>query len=481
MKAALTYLVILLSVCVKAQQQVVIDTLVHAEDSARIKAWRLQLNTNGSEFAPQLIGNTLYFSSDRAHTYGVIYAGEQGQSITDIFYAQKTDSVNFKRARALDGINSKYNEGPFTMSKAGDRVYFSTNDRSGPRHQQQTLKIYSAAKTGDKWQKPEMMPFCEGPGAYCHPALVNDSVLIFASDRPGGLGGMDLYVTECRHGKWSAPTNLGNTINSSGHDVFPFVSKCGLLYFSSKRAKGLGGLDFYVVDLKDPLDAELVHLQEPFNSEADDFGIWADSSGASGYFSSNRNAATGDDIYYFHTAIPDFSACSTPSVKNKFCYTFFEESTMGTADTSNMTYEWDFGDGHKARRLEAKHCYDKPGIYHVQLNVVESNSGELFYNETSYDMPVDTPAQLWIVCTDTCRVGEALWLDAARSSLEGYSIGRHYWAFGDGTYNSGPRTKHIYRASGCYTVELGVLAKNEATGKIEKFRLQRKIVVRDHT
>lgn len=481
MKLAMTYLVVLLSLGAKAQQQSFADSLLHAEDTCRIKAWRLSMNTSGSEFAPQLVGNTLYFSSDRDHSYGVVYAGEEGQSITDIYYAQKTDSVNFKRAKPLSDINSKYNEGPFTLNKAGNRLYFSSNDREASRRQEQPLKIYSTVQKDGKWQKPEMMSFCEGAGAYCHPALVNDSVMIFASDKPGGLGGMDLYVTEFRHGSWSAPTNLGNTINSSSNDVFPFVSKGGILYFSSNRAKGQGGLDFYTVDMKDPLDAELAHLPAPFNSEADDFGAWTDSLGVSGYFSSNRMPGSGDDIYYFHTVIPDFDASSTPSVKNKFCYTFFEESTAASADTANMTYEWDFGDGSKARRLRAKHCYDKPGVYHVQLNVVEASSGELFYNETSYDMPVDTPKQLWIVCTDTCKMGEPLWLNAAKSSLEGYSITRHYWAFGDGSYNSGAYAKHIYRASGCYTVELGVLAKNELTGKIEKFRLHRKIIVRDHT
>lgn len=481
MKVAFTYFIILLSAFAKAQQGPVADSLLHEEDTCRIKAWRLSLNTAGSEFAPQLVGNTLYFSSDRDHTYGVIYTGEEGQSITDIFYAQKTDSVNFKRAQPLSDVNSKYNEGPFTLDETGKRLYFSTNDHTASHRQQQPLKIYSTVQKDGKWQKPEMLSFCEGPGAYCHPALVNDSVLIFSSDRPGGLGGMDLYITEYRHGTWSAPTNLGSMINSSSNEVFPFVSKEGILYFSSNRSKGQGGLDFYTVDIKDPLDAKLVHLQAPFNSDMDDFGIWTDSAGTSGYFSSNRMPGSSDDIYYFHTVIPDFSACSTPSVKSKFCYTFFEETTVGSPDTINMTYEWDFGDGSKARALRAKHCYDKPGVYHVQLNIVEANSGELFYNETSYDMPVDTPKQLLIVCTDTCRPGEPLWFNAARSSLEGYSITQHYWAFGDGTYNSGPCAKHIYRASGSYTVELGVLAKNEHTGKIEKFRLHRKIVVKDHT
>src|SRR5690606_31339704 len=79
-----------------------------------------------------------------------------------------------------------------------------------------------------------------------HPALSPDgNILYFASDMPGGFGGMDLYYSEKTNQTWSAPVNCGNTINTAEDEVFPFIRKDGKLYFSSRGHITIGGLDIF--------------------------------------------------------------------------------------------------------------------------------------------------------------------------------------------------------------------------------------------
>ena len=144
-----------------------------------------------------------------------------------------------------------------------------------------------------------------------------------------------------------------------------------------------------------------------------------------------------------------------------------------------MTYEWDFGDGKKARGARVRYCFDKPGDYPVQLNIVEKNSGLLFYNKVSYTITVDNPPAISIECPVTGTVGREVIIDAEKSRLKGYALLGFYWNFGDGRYNQGRRAKHTWRKSGTYRIELGVTAKNEETQKIEKFRVEKNIIIKD--
>ena len=73
--------------------------------------------------------------------------------------------------------------------------------------------------------------------------------------------------------------------------------------------------------------------------------------------------------------------------------------------------------------------------------------------------------------------GKEMMINAERCKLKGYTFTGFYWGFGDGKYNIGNNTKHVYTKSGIYTIELGVTARNEATYKIEKFKVEKKIIV----
>jgi outer membrane protein OmpA-like peptidoglycan-associated protein len=450
------------------------------EDTSRVEIAPLQINSNRSDFSPFLSGNKLYFTSSRVHRYGLVYYdADTTKELEDIFYAERTDSLHFKHAHYFsEHVNTKFNDGPISMNKAGDVMYITGNDGKRMVKDVEPLDLFVSKKENGKWGHPVALPFCTGTYSYCHPALMHDGkTLIFSSDMPGGMGGMDLYIAKFENGSWNKPQNLGPVINSADNEVFPFVTDDDVLYFSSKRKTGMGGLDIYVFDLKDPINSVVMLLSSPLNSEKDDFGVWADSLGNSGYFSSNRGQAD-DDIYYFKNKYPVFNNCVAMK-KPSLCYTFFEESTLQAEDTLGMTYEWDLGDGTKMRGLKARHCFVNPGNYSIQLNIIDKSSGALFYNELSYDFTAELPKQLYIECPDTIVPGQPVIIDAGKSALKGHTIKEFYLFFGDERFARGNYTHHTYKVNGDYTIQLGVVAQDDSTGKLKKFCTQKNILVRD--
>ncbi|MFB0907705.1 MAG: flagellar motor protein MotB, partial [Spirosomataceae bacterium] len=109
-------------------------------------------------------------------------------------------------------------------------------------------KLYTAVKKSRDWQQIRELPFNSDEYSCGHPTLtVNDQVLYFVSDMPGGYGGTDIYLTRFADGEWSKPVNLGGLVNSQGSEMFPYVDDCGNLYFSTDGHPGLGGLDMFFV------------------------------------------------------------------------------------------------------------------------------------------------------------------------------------------------------------------------------------------
>ena len=135
-----------------------------------------------------------------------------------------------------------------------------------------------------------------------HPCLSpDDKTLYFAADIAGGMGGRDLYKStyDRRKKTWSAPENLGPTINTAGDEMFPFIHEDGFLYFASNGHPGMGGLDIFKAKVTDTGFEEPENLQFPINSYADDFGlVWAEDKTEKGFVTSNRKGGRGgDDIY----------------------------------------------------------------------------------------------------------------------------------------------------------------------------------------
>ena len=144
-----------------------------------------------------------------------------------------------------------------------------------------------------------------------HPSLSADGRhLYFTSDMPGGLGGTDIYRISYVNGEWGLPENLGQNINSSFNEMFPFISKENILYFSSNSTEGLGGLDVWCSFLNNNTISSKINMGAPINTIYDDFALTEFSRNndiLAGYLSSNRPNGVGlDDIYEWRYNIKPF-------------------------------------------------------------------------------------------------------------------------------------------------------------------------------
>ena len=143
-----------------------------------------------------------------------------------------------------------------------------------------------------------------------HPCISPDGkTMYFASDMPGGQGGVDIYKVTSFGGQWGKPENLGAAVNTAGNEVFPFFQDGEeMLFFASNGHLGLGGLDIFVSPAtEDGKFKKVLNAGVPMNTRFDDFGLIIDERMRQGYFSSNREGGKGDDDIYAFEMLKPFS------------------------------------------------------------------------------------------------------------------------------------------------------------------------------
>ncbi len=216
--------------------------------------------------------------------------------------------------RLKGNVNSKFHEGPAVVLPDGNLMFTRNNFFRGRNGKSSTgvHKLQLFTTVNRNWSQVTPYPFNSDEYSTGHPAISRDgSVLIFASDMPGGFGGSDLYYSvRVGNGRWGRPVNMGNRINTAGNELFPYFTPDDRLLFASTGHPGLGGLDIFEVILKELKPVSVPkNLGAPFNSSADDFGIIMHADGRSGYYSSNRNGD--DDIFYFTRQMNKVSLAGT--------------------------------------------------------------------------------------------------------------------------------------------------------------------------
>lgn len=430
-------------------------------DSVKIKIHPLSgLNTKDGEYSPYRYKNNFFFISDRENEYAIVYYDNAtSKQFTDLYKCLLVDSVNFTKPDLISKqLKTKYYIGP---SCETDKGYYCTVNNEGLIRKTKTLPLQISFLEKDtinkKVRKPKKINFGLHDTVSCaQPSVWADTLMFFASNLGGGYGKIDLYYSVKHNNIWQLPMNCGAKVNSEHNESFPFFIN-GKLFFASDRPNGFGGLDIYAIDFFDN-NGQLELLSNPINTSSDDFGICVDTNLVSGYFSSNRNG--NDDLYYFKNIFPSFKNC--PEMKNnQYCFTFFEEASLDTKDTTGMTYEWSFGDGTKQRGLEVSHCFENEGVYTVELNVIDKTTGLLFYNEVSYEFELKNVKQLYIHAPDTVKTGLEVLIHPYYTNLDSVTIEKHYWDFGDGQFSFKEKLMHAYAKEGTYEITLGVIGKKK--------------------
>ena len=264
--------------------------------------------------------NQIIFTSNREGSTGKGSDQWTGESFTDIYKTDKPKSKNtdwpgeWSPVLPLDEeneLNSAVNEGEASANLKGSVIYFTRCPQD--KKKVMTCHIYVATKRGKTFGDVKMVELGPDTLNYVHPFISSDELtLYFASDKPGGYGGYDLYrATRTKKSEKFTVENCGPNVNTAGQEVFPTLRGDSILYFSSDGHPGLGGLDIFASAIKNGKHQPAVNLMFPLNSSGDDMSIIFDDTPAidlkskteyieKGFFSSNRPGGRGgDDIYYF--------------------------------------------------------------------------------------------------------------------------------------------------------------------------------------
>ncbi|TVZ56576.1 outer membrane protein OmpA-like peptidoglycan-associated protein [Lutibacter sp. Hel_I_33_5] len=272
------------------------------------------INTEGADFSPMYYKDNVVFASERPDKRTVRHRwGKDKRTFLDLYIAKVEDSTNLVKEIdyfSIDKLNTTYHESNAVFTNDHQTIYFTRNNYYKKRYKTDKkginkLKLYKATRNEDDtaWKDLEELPFNSDEFSTGHPALSADNkTLYFTSDREGGFGKTDIYKVKINEdGSYGEVMNLGQDINTTGKEMFPFVTKDNKLYFSSDGRKGLGGLDIYKYNLNSKDKA--TSLGTSINSSADDFGIIINETQnpRRGYFSSNRAGGLGDDDIYGFT------------------------------------------------------------------------------------------------------------------------------------------------------------------------------------
>jgi outer membrane protein OmpA-like peptidoglycan-associated protein len=262
---------------------------------------RISVNSDRSDFGAVLYNDKLYFASARNED-NKIY-GWNNEPFLDLYRCTYNADGTYTEPSPLVELNTRFHEGPVSVTKDGSEIYFSSesfneklfvNDKANKLRFGQ-VNLFKATNIDGKWSNIVALPFNSKSYSTGNPSIDREGeTLYFASDMPGSFGGSDLWkVAVNADGSFGAPENLGNSINSTEDENFPFVTDDNVLYFSSNGLTGFGGLDIFSVDLNN-VEAPK-NIGQPINSEKDDFGFTFNKDKNIGYISSNRSGI--DHIY----------------------------------------------------------------------------------------------------------------------------------------------------------------------------------------
>lgn len=319
-----------------------------------VKPWIVEkvkaFNSKYSDYSAAYGGTSfdqVYFTSMRTEKKKKRMNRITGQGNSSL-YMSKLDAkgVWSKPERLEEPVTSAFDDGTPNMSFDGKVLYYTRcpYDNTQPN----TAQTFQVQRSGGKWGDPERIMPAGDSLMMAHPAITPDgNTLYFVSDRPGGQGGKDLYKTMKLDGDWSAPFNMGSTINTPGDEMFPYVSADGTLYFASNGHVGFGGLDIFRVDYDEKGREVIVNLGKPINSESDDFGIVFQGKREAGLFSSSRGSAKGiDNIYSFEMPQVTFTLegkINLPAKRKDAVVTVRLVGTDGTNIVLPLTPDGSFG------------------------------------------------------------------------------------------------------------------------------------------
>ncbi|MDQ3101911.1 MAG: OmpA family protein, partial [Bacteroidota bacterium] len=211
-------------------------------------------------------------------------------------------------------INSRYHDGTVSYDSLAKRMYFTRNnihygvlDKS--KNGDLNLGIYFSEVVSGEFGQNEwgvLIPFQHNDPDhnYGHPFVSHDGKrLYFVSDRPGGIGGTDIWFCDNLGNQWGVPQNIGPKINTVGNEMYPCLKRDSTLYFASTGHPGLGGMDLFYSRLSRNGPGNVFNMGYPMSTRYNDHGLLLIND-STGFFASDRPGGAGSDDIYGCTVRP---------------------------------------------------------------------------------------------------------------------------------------------------------------------------------
>jgi len=333
------------------------------------------INTSSSEYYPSITINDSLFVFTR-----------RGVGIREDFVESTIlPHHEYSKSKTISGsINEEPSKGAINISQDGDWLIFAGNFPSSGLG---NFDLYISYQTPQGWSEPiNLGPQINTEFWESSPSLSSDkNTLYFSSDRPGGYGGKDLYVSHrLSNGKWSEALNMGSSVNTTGDELAPFIhADNNTLYFTSDGLPGYGGSDLFVMRRKNAPESHgdewnaPENLGYPINTIENDGSLFIASNGVDAFYSSDRADSRGGlDLYRFELR-PDIRPARTLYVRGTV---FNKKNNKGIPATVELI-------DNSTGQLSSKVQTDERGDYLITLPVGKdyvfnvNRKGYLFYSD----------------------------------------------------------------------------------------------------
>ena len=279
-------------------------------DTAEVEIRNLgnSINSEAGEYVPVITidESTLIFTYRGLRSTGGLQDGKfrpdtSGEYYEDIMMSQRVGE-HWLSPEALGTLNTNAHDASIALSNDGQTLFiFKSTTKDGG-------DIFQSKLMGNEWTAPERLgdnintKYWEGSCSLSG----DEQLLYFASDRPGGFGGRDIYVSRKQSdGSWGVAQNLGPSVNTPFDDDAPYIHPDGIhLFFSSEGHSSMGGYDLFYCKMNAGVWGEPINLGFPINTPADERYYVLSADGGTAYYSSDNKGGFGQqDIY---TVTPGF-------------------------------------------------------------------------------------------------------------------------------------------------------------------------------